>query len=155
MDIGTFIGLVKTEYSRWQALLNQVDPALMEQPGADGEMSIKDMIAHISWYERQMVNVMESRNFVQSPLWDEPLDKRNKMIMDQNHARPLEDVLAESQLVHQALLANLQNFSTEDLFDPRRINGMPEDWIPWQVVASNTYEHYQEHAQDLKAWLER
>ena len=30
----------------------------------------------------------------------------------------------------------------KDLMDPARFSGMPADWEPWQVIASNTYEHY-------------
>jgi len=30
---------------------------------------------------------------------------------------------------------------------------MPADWRPWQVVASNTYEHYDDHAQQAEAWI--
>jgi hypothetical protein len=30
---------------------------------------------------------------------------------------------------------------------------MPEDWEPWQVIAGNTYEHYQEHIPDIRDWL--
>jgi hypothetical protein len=31
---------------------------------------------------------------------------------------------------------------------------MPPDWQPWTIIAQNTYEHYQDHIDDLKRWME-
>jgi hypothetical protein len=44
--------------------------------------------------------------------------------------------------------------SNEELNDPRRFSGMPENWSPWALVADNTYTHYLDHIVSIRAWLE-
>jgi hypothetical protein len=50
------------------------------------------------------------------------------------------------------LLAVILATPDELLNDPRRL-GLPEDVVPWTLVANNSYAHYQEHAQAIRAWL--
>ncbi len=155
MDASTFLLQVNTDYADWTALLAQVDHDKMEQAGVAGEMSLKDIIAHITWYEHEMVLVMESRNFNGSHLWDLPLDERNKTIFDQYHQRSLEELIEEGRQVHRALLDNLKKLTTADLLNPASIQGMPAEWIPWEVIASNTNDHYRDHTHDLQVWLKQ
>ena len=127
----------------------------MIQPGVVGEWSIKDLVAHITWHEREMVGVLKARALVGSDLWDLPQHKRNAIIFEENHHRPLREVFAESQDVHQELVEELLKLSDEDLNDPGRFADMPADWIPWDLIAGNTYIHYQDHLKDLHEWFER
>jgi dienelactone hydrolase len=30
---------------------------------------------------------------------------------------------------------------------------MPDDWVPWKIIASNTYGHYEQHTLDIEAWV--
>jgi hypothetical protein len=39
------------------------------------------------------------------------------------------------------------------LHDPGRFTDMPPDWLPWDLLAQNTYEHYQDHLLDFTARL--
>ena len=45
-----------------------------------------------------------------------------------------------------------QKLADEDLNDATRYKDMPEDWTPWEVVASNTFEHYPDHVAELRTW---
>ena len=153
MDKHAFIEAVNHDRAQFDLLLAQIDPDQMLQAGAAGEMSIKDLVAHIAWYEREMVNVIATRNLTGSELWDLPLDPRNRAIFDANQARPLGEVLEEAHQVHQQLLIELDTLSDEDMVNPARIQNMPGEWIPWELIASNTFGHYQEHLVDLQAWI--
>jgi len=153
MDKHAFIEAVNHDRAQFDLLLAQIDPDQMLQAGAAGEMSIKDLVAHIAWYEREMVNVIATRNLTGSELWDLPLDPRNRAIFDANQARPLGEVLEEARQVHQQLLIELDTLSDEDMVNPARIQNMPGEWIPWELIASNTFGHYQEHLVDLQAWI--
>ena len=42
-------GILRTERARWNALLAQIDPARMEEPGVEGTWSMKELIAHLTW----------------------------------------------------------------------------------------------------------
>ncbi|MFN2216624.1 MAG: hypothetical protein ACK2TS_06740 [Anaerolineales bacterium] len=47
------------------------------------------------------------------------------------------------------MLKLLQELDETDLNNPAAFEGMPGDWQPWNVIASNTYEHYDDHVADL------
>jgi hypothetical protein len=153
MNKAEFLHTLRVERAAWDALLTQVPVERMEEPGVAGEMSIKEIVYHVTWYERQMVEVLRSRALIGSPWWELPLDERNANILAEGRNTPLAEVLAEAGQVYEQLLAGLEELSDEELADARHFAEMPPDWLPWQVIASNCYEHYPQHAADLRGWL--
>jgi uncharacterized protein (TIGR03083 family) len=146
---------IRAEWAHWEALVDRIDEAQMTQPGVVGAWSVKDIIAHIAWFEREMVGMLQARALVGSDLWQHPVDQRNARIFEENRDRPLREVLAEAQQVHQRFLEELEVLAEDDLADPHRFPGMPEDWQPWKVIAENSNEHYRDHSRDLCTWLEK
>ena len=155
MTRAQFLDLLRTTRVEWDALLAAVPEARMSEPGLDGAWSVKDVIAHITWHEREMLGVLRAHALVGSDLWDLPLNERNAIIYAQNRDRPLAEVLAESCAVYPQLLAAAQGLAEEDLTDPGRFADMPGDWVPWQLLAENTYTHYRDHMPAIQAWLAR
>ncbi len=152
IDKATLLDRVRSERSRLDALLAGFTDEQLTQPGADGDWSLKDVMAHITWHEREMVNMLRERSIeegVSSDLWGLPLQERNTAIYEGNQHRSLEDVLAEYRQVYAELDQLLDGLSEEDLTDPSRYKDMPGDWEPWKIIASNTYEHYHDHAEDI------
>ncbi len=154
MDKTQFLSAVRADWARWQAVLDEVGEARMTQPGAAGEWSVKDIVAHLTWFEREMVGVIRQRWLAGSDLWNVGQDERNAVIFEQNRERALDDVLGEAERVHQELVDGLEELPEEHYGNPARFRDMPADWLPWQVFAGNTYEHYQHHAADVRAWLD-
>jgi hypothetical protein len=52
----------------WQRL-GCIPPARMLVPMGAGKWTVKDVIAHITWHERQMIGLLEGRALVGSPWW--------------------------------------------------------------------------------------
>lgn len=149
------IGKVNTERSTWQGLLEQIDPEKMHESGVSGEWSLKDVIAHITWHENEMVNMVQNHVLKGSDLWELITDERNAVIQEENRHKSLEQVMEESDQIHQQLMELLPTLSDEDLINPDNFTGMPPDWQPWTILADNTYEHYQHHIKDLKRWIKK
>jgi hypothetical protein len=153
MDKNTFINTLKQSRAEWEALLAQVDEEWMLQPGAAGKWSVKDVIAHVTWYEREMIPLMRMHTLAGSELWELSNEERNEIVYQQNRDRPLQEILHEGQQAYAALLEAAQALSDADLNDPHRFKQMPEDWVPWQIFAGNSFEHYQDHVASLRQWL--
>ena len=49
----------------------------------------------------------------------------------------------------------METLTDEDLLDASHFAEMPSNWKPWEVIASNTYEHYDDHLAELAAWQEK
>jgi uncharacterized damage-inducible protein DinB len=152
-----FIDLMCVEHAKWETILAMVPESQMDMPGpaGDGEWSVKDILAHIAWYEREMAGAIEKHALVGSELWQLPPDQRNDVIFKENKDRPLNEIRDESRQVHDRLMQSLESLTEEDLHDAGRFLGMPAEWKPWQVIATNTFEHYQHHTAQVDYWLMR
>lgn len=154
MDKATFLEALHKEREEWEALLTEVGEQRMLEPGATGEWPVKDVIAHIMWCEREMVGVCEAHALVGSELWQVTDDERNAIVVAQYRETPLQEVLIEERQVYARLLAALQTLSDEDLNDARRFRDMPIEWVPWQLIAGNSSQHYRDHMPAIRAWLD-
>jgi hypothetical protein len=150
--------ILRAERTQWNALLAQVGPARMELPGVEGAWSVKELVAHLTWYERAIVEgaqqVLRTGTFTRRRPEGVGLDEINDQIAAASRARPASEVLAEADDVFAQLLAVIEACPQEVLNDPRRL-GLPADMVPWMGVANNSYAHYREHEAALRAWLER
>jgi DinB superfamily len=154
MDKATFLETLHTARAEWEALLAEVGEARMLEPGATGEWTVKDVIAHVMWCEREMVGVCEAHALAGSDLWNLTNEESNAIVVAQYRETPLQDVLVEERQVYDRLLAALQTLSDEDLNDARRFRDMPVEWVPWQLIAGNASQHYGDHMPPIRAWLD-
>lgn len=154
------VSILQTERARWNTLLAQVSPERMEEPGVEGEWSLKELVAHLTWYERAVVE--GARQVVSTGTYSRPqsglhaleMDERNARIAAESRARPVGDVLAEAEQVFGQLVTAIAASPEDLLNDPKRM-GLPDDVVPWMLVANNAYAHYREHEQSIRAWLAR
>jgi hypothetical protein len=82
-------------------------------------------------------------------------DERNKAIYDLFHDLPLTALVAKEQEIYNELFIEVRKLNDIDLNDPTRFTGMPVDWMPWKLLAENSYEHYASHLDDLKRLMSR
>ena len=88
-------------------------------------------------------------------LWRLPAQERRDAIWQESKERPLDEVRERAGQTFAALLKGLETLTEEDLHESSRFADMPFSWIPWQVIATNTYEHYQYHIAQVQAWLKK
>lgn len=144
-NIPNLLEHIRRNRREWEALLAQFSDAQMAQPLLAGGWKLKDVIAHITWHEKEMIGLLQTRKLAGSELWNLPTDERNAAIYEQNRARSLGDVRSEAQAVFDQLMVLLAAVTEEVLLDPAHFAGMPSDWRPLDIVAQNTYEHYKQH----------
>ena len=153
VDKVQLLDMIQRARAHWEALLAEIPAAWMTEPGVEGEWSVKDIIAHIAWGERENLGVAQARALVGSDLWQWSEEERNRAVFEQNRGRDLHDVLAESRQVFRQYLEAVAALSGEDLNDPGRFQGLPDGWRPWRILYDPA--HYQVHAQSIRAWLAR
>jgi uncharacterized protein (TIGR03083 family) len=137
----------------WEALLAQIDEEQMQRPGVAGKWSVKDVIAHVAWCESEIAQLLRTRVLAGSDLWNLSDDERNEITYQKNKDRPLHEIINEERQAYTALLEAARQLRDEDLNDPRCFKNMPEEWKPWQLIAGNSFKHYEDHMPSLRAWL--
>ena len=153
MEKLSFIQTVESTRAELDSIIANISDQLMLQPGVSGVMSVKDILAHITWFEREMIGLLEQRALAGSDLWNLPSDEQNAVIYQLNLQRSLQDIRNEAAEVFQQLLKQFKNLEEAALDDPAWFRDMPPDWSPSQLLAENTCEHYQHHLADITAWL--
>jgi uncharacterized damage-inducible protein DinB len=138
----------------WEGLLAAIPEERMTEAGATGGWSVKDVVAHVTWGEQEMIPVIRERMLKGSDLWQMDDDTRNALVVEQSADRPLEDVLHADRQAYQELIAAIEGLEDADLTDPSRIRSMPPRWALWQLIKGNTFGHYPEHVEWLREWLE-
>lgn len=154
MNVEQLIETLQSERTEWNKLISAVGENRMDLPGALGDWSVKDLIAHITWAERETLLVLEDRLDQSSELWYVDQEQRKQVVYEESRERPLADVLVEAHNMFRELITGIEALKEEALHDPSYFNGMPVDWIPWEVIAANTYYHYRAHAPELRVWLD-
>jgi Protein of unknown function (DUF1706) len=147
---------LKTARTEWDAL---IDEALKAEanghtPYAEGTYALKDIIAHVSWYERETSVILRNRSLQGiSDYWLRPdQDARNEGVYGDIQNLPLDTVLTQNKEIHQQLVDSISGLAEEDIEDASRFNDLP--WPPSRLVPGNSYEHYQQHIPLLRAWLD-
>jgi hypothetical protein len=153
MSKAHLLSMIQSARTDWEMLLASIPQAWMTEPGAAGEWSVKDVVAHIAWGERESLGVAQAHALVGSELWQLSEDERNAAVFEQNRDRELQEVLADSQEIFHRYLDVVGALSEEDLNDPSRFVGMPEGWRPWRILYDPG--HYAAHADGIRVWLAR
>lgn len=137
-------------------ILAPLTEAQMIEPGAQDDWSVKDILAHISAWERRATRWVGEAlrgEVTQVPVTTEAeVDAWNARVFQENKDRELADVLAESQQSYEEIVAATEAAPEEALVDPQRYA-----WLEGEplgiIVAANTWWHYAEHAESIRAWL--
>lgn len=127
----------------------------MQVPGVVGNWSVKDIMAHISRWEAEMVKMLWQLQEGQRPDYDQffnrNIDDLNAQWQKEMASRTLSQAIADFNAVRKQTIRRVEAFSDEDLSDPDRfpdLKGQPiENWI-----AENSFEHEAEHAAQIKLW---
>jgi hypothetical protein len=120
--------------AEWQRFLPSLDGLTEEQAsesGVAGYYSVKDLLAHLAWWENQTREVVESgedQEFDVEALNDQIFTEYKDVSFSDLKQRMLDGHTRAIEIFAQA--ANL----TED------------------DVESDTWEHYQEHGDQIRAW---
>ena len=150
MKKAEFIDRVKTGRGEWNELLSMVDAGTMLEPGQEGEWSAKEILAHVMWYERQILGMLKTRALVGSDLWEWPLDERNAAIHGELKEMTLDEVREEADRVFTELIEQLELLPEDAYGDSGCFEHMPAEWKPWEVMAGNTFRHYTEHTESIR-----
>ena len=151
LRIQTLLTNMRTGRERLAAALAQMDEARMVDPALYGLWSVKDLLAHLGFWEHYIVAAYRTlrRGDVPDPRPDETsLDAINARVLAEYKSHPMANVQREEEDAYRALLSLAESAPEDDLFDPHRFAWTQGHPLA-ELIGNNTYEHYDEHLQDL------
>lgn len=143
-------------YRSLNEVLSKLDPEQMEIPGVESQWSVKDIVAHVAEWDRRMISWLDEIQRGSLPReaydWSEA-DRMNEEIFLENKDKPLDVVLADFRLAHQAAMDAVSRIPDETLENPPSFEENP-DFELQQLIAWETWEHYEEHGEVIEEWAE-
>jgi hypothetical protein len=129
-----------------------------DEPGVTGDWSAKDILVHLTYWEGQLVTLLFQLRSGTAPntlhFSGRNVDEINAAWRAQGRSRAWEAAWSDFSGLGTQLPRRVGQFSDEELNNPRlhaRLRGRPlSDWI-----ASDSYEHEDEHRAAIEAWLSR
>jgi hypothetical protein len=155
MDATQLAAQIQSTSTELELLILQLNVAQMNQPGAVGDWSVKDVLAHIAFWERYMADIIRAAKSGETPQLDveDLTESRNASVVAQYYLTSLGAVLAAWHAAREELLDQIAGLSEADLNDPQR--------FPWsegrtllERIAGNSYGHEQEHIDQIRAWIQ-
>ena len=158
MNKSELLQWLQEEYQQWQAFFALIDPARMDQPGAAGDWSIKDIVTHLNWAQPRLISYIQAAQRgepLPPPPWPEHLqtdDEINAWMYESNRGRSVREVLDQSHQLFQQLLAVIEGLPDEVQIEPARhlllLDGQ-------HFPAGEFFDHFHDHEPEMRDWLAR
>jgi hypothetical protein len=166
MNKSELVNWLQAEEQRWQDLLGQINPAQMEQAGAAGFWSIKDIIAHLTGWNHWVVARLRAAQRGEpepSPPWPAHLqtdDEINAWIYDTNREHSVRQVLDESHQVFQQILTLVERLPDQVPVETIRGSSGRDYYFvllgEQRFQPGESFDHFRDdHETDMRAWLVR
>jgi len=154
--VGDLLARIRAGWRDFRALVAGREPAALTAMPAGGGWSAKDLLAHVSAWECQMLGRLRGLPPHVALGIDEALlaagdfGAINAQIYERNRTKPLADVLTDLDSVHEELVAEIERLSDEDLRRPVDPAGR---YTLLDSIIVRTYAHYAEHGASIREVL--
>jgi len=158
---GQVLAAIERERADWETLLAEVGEARMLEPGAMGEWTFKDLVAHLTGWRARSLQRLEAVAKGQAeppPPWPADRasddDKINDWLYEVNRDRLLGEVIGESRESYARLAEIIQLLPDEVLSDPDRFPSLEGQALGSAIVSGDYFGHlHEEHEPAIRRWL--
>ncbi len=122
----------------------------MLAPGAQGEWSVKDILVHLSAWEKYLLDRLGYVMSGQHPLypvmtsWND-VHRFNAQVYEENKDRPLTSVIIEFRSLYRGVMTVLEALDGRVLSMPFSYDFPDDNMTVLKLIQANTIEHYREH----------
>lgn len=157
MDRIELLDKIKASRSRLEEVIKQFSAQQMIEPILLQEWSVKDLLAHLGWWEFRAVDIYGALIKGSSPrmvIHPDEIDRVNDRVIKEFRPHPLEEVRLYELQAFENLMKIAETAQEQDLFNRHRFQWTQgEPFVSW--IIRNTYEHYDEHLADLEQQIVR
>ena len=156
------ISQLQLERSWIEGLLAKLTEEQMEMPGVEGDWAVKDIIAHLTIWERRGTQWIEwatavaqgvAVNVPQAGYSAKDVDRLNLETYQQNKDRPLEDILEEFKRSFAPLIKQVQALRENDLEKTVQADWTDGKLVTVAEIVAWRYWHYHHHRKKIEVWI--
>jgi DinB superfamily len=149
--VASLVGELESARAEFLAALNDVEPDLLLAPGLVGTWSARELVAHIGYWTghaAEALHAAEQGRLAEFGEDEMDVDERNEVVARVAGETDLGTVRKREESAFEAMLTRLKRVDPAVLDDKVSYCDTLE-----RVIADDGWEHYREHALDLRAWF--
>lgn len=177
-DKATLLAALAAGRAEWEAVLAQVGPANMLEPGVEGAWSVRDVLAHATAYEayaaahagdllrhgkiaadgvatldtyhnRQLAAYRRAHPELPDDIEQLAPEQLNALFVYESASQSPAEALALGRSAYDALYAAVEQLDEASLAQPHTVFN---DRSLVQMLPFQSYRHYQKHAAAIEQW---
>jgi hypothetical protein len=145
--------LLKRLEKAWGALKESyagLSESELTEPGVTGAWSVRDLIAHVTWWEEEALRhlplILEGGKPRRYSVTYGGIDAFNAQMTERKRRLSLSEVLRQRDDTHRRLIDFLQSTPEEQFLRETRFR---------HRLRLDTYSHYPKHAEAIRRWREQ
>lgn len=157
--IAELIARIERAMARVNQAIALLSPAQLHEPRLEGGRSVKDTLAHLTWWDQWLLMTLPADEASSDPPIALPLadqipasdtwaEELNAKTFSYNQSRELFEIQAEFEATRSRLLRRVSQLTLDDLYRPERLSAAIGQ--PAAPLILGIYEHYEEHAHELE-----
>jgi hypothetical protein len=161
-DKAQIITMLREEFNRWEELLNRLSEEQITAPNFINEMTVKDVVAHLTVWQQISVERLEAARYSRHPEYsrwhpefgsesEEELTEINAWIYKVRREQSWSALHQEWQERFLRFLKLAEATPENDLLEVGKYSWLKE--YPLSAVLLGSYEHHAEHLEPLLALL--
>jgi hypothetical protein len=155
MNKGELLNELESSRERFLELIDDIQDDAFEEPGVNGAWSLKDVLAHLTRWEAELVKLLWQVSQGLAPTSAHfsgiSIDNLNEKWSSEMRARRLDKVLEDYHSVRNQTMRRIEDFSDRELNDENRYRWLGARPL-WAWIAADSYEHEYEHFIQIKVW---
>jgi hypothetical protein len=136
-----------TAWKEFQASYAGLASSRLTEPGVVGDWSVKDIIAHVTWWDeealRHLPAIMAGDRPPRYSVAYGGIDAFNAMMAERKRDVPLPDILTQQHDTHQRLIDFIESVPEEHFTRDTRFR---------RRLRLDTYGHYAIHTKAIREW---
>lgn len=147
MERKELVSKIRTSRALLEAAIGRFPEPRLEEQALPGGWSVKDLIAHLGWWELRAADIYGALSRGSVPrmvIAADEVDNTNVRVIEEYRQYSLEEVRSFEAQAFRHIMTIVETAPEVDLFGAHRFSwtmGQPfANWLMW-----NTYEHYEEH----------
>jgi len=138
---------VEKAWADFHQAYNGLAPEQMIQPGVDGVWSVRDLLAHVSWWEDELLihlpEILQGIRPQRYSVLYGGIDAFNALMTEKWAALTLAEVQRKVMETHAKVITYLQSVPEEEFKSGSRFR---------RRILLDTYGHYPYHAKSIRDW---
>ncbi len=150
----------QNEYAALEVFLGTLAPQQMIAPGALGDWSVKDVLAHLLEWQQMTLGWHNAGLRGETPVipapgykWSE-IPRLNQAIYEKHQSAPLEEIIEQFRASHRQVMALIESLSEEQLFT-RGYYAWTKTSTLGTYFVSNTSSHYRWARTEMRKQLKK